>query len=576
MLFSFVCCARQLAQSLPGLPEEDDYVMNESERRIELQKIFSTTIDRRSALKAAAAAGLIPVLSNGTLAARAVAQDATPKQGGTLVILGQDSIESLSPEDTGETVQWVAACNVFEGLYMVNEQYELEPVLADSYEPSEDGLTYTFKLKTGVTFHNGDAFTSADVLYTYNWIMDEANASTRLSNFDLVESVEAPDDTTIVVKLSNADVTFMINVATVFIYPAAYHTEIGENDFKVKPVGTGPFKFGEMNPQQRVRLDAWENYYRGRANLDSFQVDVVPEAAGRMSALETGQADNSMWGLNAEDNTTLKESGNFTVYETKQVATNHFPLNNKHPFLQEKEVRQALIWALDRQAFADDVFLGQATVATSNLSPAIEAFYNPDVTLYEYNPDKAKELLEGAGWVEGGDGIREKDGVKAAFTMMVFQGDTQRRPEAEVAQQWWKDIGVDCSLQEGVTSEILGGLRAGDYDAGLFNWVYGGTSGDPDSRDTLVTGGANNFFQYSNAEVDELMLNGIKEQDQEKRVAMYKRIQEIIADEVPFIFLLNLMNVSFFNKRVKGLPETALNADNIYPKAYQLWIDEEA
>ncbi|MCO5217901.1 MAG: ABC transporter substrate-binding protein [Thermomicrobiales bacterium] len=428
--------------------------MNEKERMSALQGIMATSFDRRSALKTAAAAGLIPVLTTGTLAARAAAQDATPKQGGTLVILGQDSIESLSPEDTGETVQWVPTANIFEGLYMVNEVYELEPVLADSYEPSEDGLVYTFKLKTGVTFHNGDPFTSADVIYTYNWIMDEANASTRLSNFDLVETVEAPDDTTIVVTLKEADVTFMINVATVFIYPATYHAEIGENDFKVAPVGTGPFKFGEMNPQQRVRLDAWENYYRGRANLDSFQMDVVPEAAGRMAALETGQADNSMWGLNAEDNLKLKDSGNFTIFETQQVATNHFPLNNTHPFLQEKEVRQALLWALDRQSFADDVFLGQATVATSNLSPAVAAFYNPDVPLYEFNPEKSKELLEGAGWVEGSDGIREKDGVKAAFTMMVFQGDTQRRPEAEVAQQWWKDIGVDCQLQEGITSEI--------------------------------------------------------------------------------------------------------------------------
>ncbi|MCO5219909.1 MAG: ABC transporter substrate-binding protein [Thermomicrobiales bacterium] len=550
--------------------------MNEKERLSALQGIMATSFDRRSALKTAAAAGLIPVLTTGTLAARAAAQDATPKQGGTLVILGQDSIESLSPEDTGETVQWVPTANIFEGLYMVNEVYELEPVLADSYEPSEDGLVYTFKLKTGVTFHNGDPFTSADVIYTYNWIMDEANASTRLSNFDLVETVEAPDDTTIVVTLKEADVTFMINVATVFIYPATYHAEIGENDFKVAPVGTGPFKFGEMNPQQRVRLDAWENYYRGRANLDSFQMDVVPEAAGRMAALETGQADNSMWGLNAEDNLKLKDSGNFTIFETQQVATNHFPLNNTHPFLQEKEVRQALLWALDRQSFADDVFLGQATVATSNLSPAVAAFYNPDVPLYEFNPEKSKELLEGAGWVEGSDGIREKDGVKAAFTMMVFQGDTQRRPEAEVAQQWWKDIGVDCQLQEGITSEILGGLRAGEYDAGLFNWVYGGSNGDPDSRDTLVTGGANNFFQYSNAEVDDLMNNGIKELDPVKRADMYKRIQAIIAEEVPFLFLLNLMTTAFYNKRVKGLPETVLVTDNVYPKAYQYWIDEEA
>lgn len=550
--------------------------MNEQERRSQLAGIFGMHSNRRTALKAAAAAGLIPVLGGSTVAARAAAaaQDATPVSGGTLVILGHDAVESLSPEDTGETVQWVPISNIFEGLYMVNELYELEPVLADSYEPSEDGLTYTFKLKSDVTFHNGDPFTSADVVYTYNWIMDEANASTRLANFGLVESVEAPDDTTVVVTLTEADVTFMVNVATTFIYPEAYHTEVGENAFKAAPVGTGPFMFGELNPQQRVRLDAYEDYYRGRAHLDSFQLDVVSEAAGRMSALETGQADNSMWGLNAEDNITLKESGNFTIFETQQVATNHFPLNNTHPFLQEKEVRQALMWALDRQAFADEIFLGQAVVATSNLSPAVEAFYNADVVQYGYDPDKAKEILDAAGWVEGSDGIREKDGVRAAFTMMVFQGDTQRRPEAEVAQQWWADIGVECSLQEGVTSEILGGLREGEYDAGLFNWVYGGSNGDPDARDTLGTGGANNFFMWSNEEVDQLLNDGIMELDHETRVGMYKRIQEIVAEEVPFLFLLNLQTMAFYNKRVKGLPETVLVTDNVYPKAYQYWIDE--
>ena len=552
--------------------------MNEQDRVSALGKIMASHTDRRTALKAAAAAGLIPVLSSSTVAARAAAaaQDATPKSGGILVALGQDSIESLSPEDTGETVQWVAIANVFEGLYMVNEKYELEPVLADSYEPSEDGLTYTFKLKSDVTFHNGDAFTSADVLYTYNWIMDEANASTRLANFELVESVEAPDDTTVVVTLKEADVTFMVNVATTLIQPEAYHTETGENDFKVKPVGTGPFMLGELNPQSRVRLDAYEGYYRGKPHLDSFQVDVVPEAAGRMSALESGQADNSIWGLNAEDNTTLKESGNFTVFETQQVATNHFPLNNEHPFLKEKEVRQALLWAIDRQAFADEIFLGQAVVATANLSPAIEKYYNADVVQYGYDPEKAKELLEGAGWVEGSDGIREKDGVRAAFTLMVFQGDTQRRPEAEVAQQWWSEIGVEVELQEGITSEILGGLREGEYDAGLFNWVYGGSNGDPDSRDTLMTGGANNFFMWSNEEVDQLLTDGIRELDEEARIEMYKRVQEIVAEEVPFLFLLNLQNITFYNNRVKGLPEEVLQADNLYPKVYQFWIDEEA
>jgi peptide/nickel transport system substrate-binding protein len=549
--------------------------VQELERRSAIRRLMGMHTDRRSVLKAAAAAGLIPVLSGTVVAERAMAQDAQPVRGGTFVTLSQDSIEALSPEDTGETAQWAAIVQMFDGLYNINENYELEPVLADSYEPSADGKTYTFKLKSGVKFHNGDDFTADDVVYTYEWIMDEANASTRIANFELVDKVEAPDPQTVVVTLKEADVTFMVNVATTLIYPAAYHKETGEDAFKGKPVGTGPFTLGEWSPQQRVSLKAFEDYFRGRANFDEVRVDVVPEAAGRMAALETGQADNSIWGLNAEDNTALKDSGNFKVYETLQLATNHFPLNNKHPFLSDKAARQALLTALDRQSFADDVFLGQAQVATSNLSPAIEKYYNPDVTKYEYDPDAAKKLLEDAGWVEGSDGVREKDGVQAAFTLMVFQGDTQRRPEAEIAQQWWQDIGVKVELQEGITSDILAGMVEGTYDAALFNWVYGGSAGgDPDARDTLVTGGANNFFQYSNKEVDQLLKDGVRELDEEKRIEMYKRVQEIIADEVPFLFLLNLQNIVFYANRVKGLPETALATDNLLTKVYKFWIEE--
>src|SRR5699024_1946353 len=130
------------------------------------------------------------------------------------------------------------------------------------------------------------------------WIMHTATASPRAANFELVDTVEAPDDQTVVVTLKEADVTFMVNAATTLIYPKDDHAEKGENEFKGAPVGTGPFKIGEWNPQQRVVLDAFEDYFRGRANMDAFQVDVVPEAAGRMAALETGKADNSIWGLN--------------------------------------------------------------------------------------------------------------------------------------------------------------------------------------------------------------------------------------------------------------------------------------
>ncbi|CAN0435658.1 unnamed protein product, partial [Phaeothamnion confervicola] len=268
-------------------------------------------------------------------------------------------------------------------------------VLADSYEASADGKTYTFKLKTGVTFHNGDPFSSADVKYTYDWILDPKNGSNRAGEFELVESVEAPDPTTIIVRLKEADVTFMVNVAPAFIYPAKDHAEKGEDAFKGAAIGSGPFRVKEWIPAQHTLLEANPDYFRGRANIDALRIDVVPEAAARAAALETGQADNSIWSLNAEDNDRLKETGDFTVYETLQNATNHFVLNNippgggmgtpisgneqPQPFLSEKAVRQALLHALDRESLANDIFKGQAQVATSNLSPNVAQFYNPDV-----------------------------------------------------------------------------------------------------------------------------------------------------------------------------------------------------
>ena len=496
-------------------------------------------------------------------------------QGGTIVTLAQDAIESLSPEDGSEGVHNVAISNLFNPLYIINERFELEPVLAESHEVSDDGLTYTFKLVSGATFHNGDPFTANDVVYTFDWIMNPDNASTRQANFELVESVEAPDDGTVVVTLSEADVTFMVNVATTYIYPAKDHEAKGEDAFKGKPVGTGAFTLGEWNPQQRVVLNAFDGHFRGRPNIDTYQMDVVPEAAGRFAALETGQADNSFWYLSAEDNQNLKESGDFTLFQVLQVTVNHFPLNNKHPFLGDsKEVRQALLMAIDRELFVEAIFQGQAQVAHHNLSPAVEKYYNADTVKYEYDPEGAKALLDEAGWVEGDDGTREKDGTKAQFTMMVFQGDTQRRPEAEEAQQRWADIGVTCDLQEGIASDVLGGLREGKYDAGLFNWVYGGAGGDPDARDTLATGAANNFFNYSNEEVDQLLLDGIQEQDEHARIEIYKRIQEIIAEELPFLPLVTPQQFVFFANRVKGLPDDVLFPDGLYPQMHKFWVEE--
>jgi peptide/nickel transport system substrate-binding protein len=220
----------------------------------------------------------------------------------------------------------------------------------------------------------------------------------------------------------------------------------------------------------------------------------------------------------------------------------------------------------------DDIFKGTATVATSNLTPALTSWYTADVTSYDYNVDTANSLLDEAGWTLGGDGIREKDGQKLSFTCTTISGDQARRPEAEVVQQYLKVVGIDMQLEEAPVTAILDGLRNGDMQASLFNWTYGGDNADPDAMETLGTDGSNNFSQFSNARVDELLQAGLEEPDAVKRKAIYDEIQQIVADEVPFLFMMYWDIYTIFNTRVQGLPETVLTSDPVYLKANEWWI----
>jgi peptide/nickel transport system substrate-binding protein len=546
----------------------------EEKRKREVSRIMNVGGNRRDLLKAAMAAGLIPVLTTAMVAEQAAAQDGEPVQGGTFFTLGHQDITSLSPEAGGPDVVFANVVQIFNGLYYIDHNYQLVPNLAESMEVSEDGLTYTFTLKTGVTFHNGDAFSSADVKYTYDWIMNPENASTRAGDFDLVSSVEAPDDTTIVVTLSTLDVSFLVNVLPTLIYPSAYHAEVGEDAFAAAPIGTGAFYLADSasySPAAFLELKAFENHHRGRPNFDTWRMDIAPEAAGRFVALESGSADNSVWTLSAEDNKTLIEKGGFTVYEALGLGNVHVPLNNDHPFLSDKQARKAMITGLDRAATLEAVYLGDGVLATSNLSPAVADYYTDQVTQYPYDPEAAAALLDEAGWVVGGDGIREKDGVKASFVITAISGDTQRRPIAEIAQALWTELGIEVSIEEAQVGDILANLSQGNLDASLFAWVYGGGDGEPDARDTLGTGAANNHSRFSNARVDELLALGVTQQALEDRQATYREIQEIVADEVPFIFCIHPIGFTFYNERIKGLPESAISALYIIQTAHTMW-----
>ncbi len=264
------------------------------------------------------------------------------------------------------------------------------------------------------------------------------------------------------------------------IVPAAYHAEVGEDIYRTAPIGTGAFKLKEWRAAEYTELERFDDHFRGAPYLDGIRLDVVPEPSVRMIALQTGDAHATVWPLLVEDSIELEsDAENFTVYRTLANSIKHIPLNNQLPQLSDKRVRQAMMYALDRQRIIDDLWNGAAQISHSNLSPANAVYYNNDLPQYDFDPEKAAELLDEAGWVMGDDGVREKDGEKLTFTITTITGDQARRPIAELSQLMLADVGIDVQLAEAPVASILESMRNGSMDASLFNWTYG-TTPEPD------------------------------------------------------------------------------------------------
>ena len=497
----------------------------------------------------------------------------TPKQGGDMVVVGHQELAGLSPNDIGPGDQWVMITQIHNGLLEQDENFVLQPTLAATYEAASDGMSYTFKLKDGVKFHDGTAFTSDDVKYTFTFYSDANNGSVIASYFKNMDTVDSSDPATVVVKMKAPNAAFAALGATTFIVQSKYHQQVGEKAYRNKPIGTGPFKLKEFVSADHTTVEAFPDHFRGAPHLDTFTQKLVAEPSVRTIALETGTADSSVWTLLVQDDLKLtKETDKFTTFTSVSTAVNHFPINNTLPFFADKACRQAMMYAIDRQKVIDTVFQGAAAIATSNLAPNLGAWYDPNVTKYEFNTDKAKQMLDQAGWMAGSDGIRAKDGKRFSFTCAVISGDQARKPEAELVQQFLKDVGIEMNIQEQPATTILQNMTEGKGDCSLFNWTYGGGNGEPDASDTLRSDGGSNFNQYKNPQMDQLLDQGLNEVDPAKRKDIYNQIQQIVSDDVPFIYMMYWNWFNHFAKRIQGLPKSALNGSQLYNKVYQMWI----
>lgn len=511
---------------------------------------------------------LVLALALSTVSTLAFAQ--TPKEGGIVNAVIQPEPPGLFlPLVQNGPTQMVSG-NIFEGLLRYSKKLEPQPGLAESWTVSPDAKTYTFKLKQGVTWHDGKPFTAADVVFSVAMVR-ETSARAR-SNLIQVDKIETPDDYTVVFSLKQPFGPFLgiFEVGSLPIVPKHLYenTDWKTNPNDNAPIGTGPFMFKEWKKGSYIRLVKNPNYHeKGLPHLDEIYWQVIPDAAARSVAYETGKVDVLPGGsIENFDVPRVSKLPNTCVTGDGWEFFSPMAwmwLNNRNPILANKKVRQAIMFAVDREFAKDVIWNGLGKVATGPSSSAIK-FYTDDVPKYPYDPAKAKALLKEAGYK--GEKIR---------IMPLPYGETWSR-WGEAVKQNLVDVGFNI---ETIATDVPGSNQKNsewDYDIS-FTYLY--QYGDPALgvgrnyvSSAIVKGQLfNNLEGYSNPEVDKLFADGAVADTDAKRKDIYEKVQKILVEDVPVAWQLELQFPTIMNCKVKNLITTGIGVNDGFRDA---WIDK--
>jgi len=470
----------------------------------------------------------------------------------------------------------------YSGLVRSNENLEMVGDLAEEWAFSDDGLVWTFKLREDVRFHDGEPLTSADVKYTYDAIKDPDYQGIRATEFKPVEKIEAPDDYTVVFYLSEPYAPLLTHLSygilPKHIFEQTSIKDMKQNEANMNPIGTGPYKFVEWQKDQHIILEANEDYYGEGPYIEQVIFKFYQDEQVMLAALEKGDI-SYMGSIPPDDIERVRDeyADRFEFVEVPYNGYYYIGLKQTHPILKEKNVRKALMYGLNRQGIVDDVLLGYGTVVNSCIPPVSWAYAEGELEEYPYDPEKAKDLLKEAGWVEGPDGIRVKDGEKLSFSVLTRTGDKLRESVMMIAQEDWLDIGVEIHPEFIEYAVLLSQyLDVAQFEAYLLGWDLGldpdfylffHSDAAVDEKGQLV---GFNDVEFKNERLDELLEAGRRELDQEKRKEIYIEAQKIVNEELPYVFLFTTDNVAAMDNRVKGVVWSTFGP--IFP---ELWYIEE-
>ena len=439
---------------------------------------------------------------------------------------------------------------IFNGLTAHDGDNQVVPCLAKSWDYDAATCTYTFHLEEGVKWHDGENFTAEDVKFTIEAIMDPENGSENAPNYEDVAEITVLDAHTVAFRLTAPNAAFL-DYMTMAILPK--HLLEGEDmqssSFFRSPVGTGPYRLESWDEGQAIVLARNEDYFKGAAKIERIIFKIVPDDNAQAMQMKTGELDLAL--LTPKDAENFANDDNYAVYRMETSDYRGILFNFWNPYWTEnKDIIPAICCAIDRQAIVDAVILGHGVVA---YGPLQRNEYNyEDVEHYDYDPDRARAILEEAGCTLNESGFYERDGQEIGFVISVGAGDQVRVDIAQAAAQMLRQVGINCSV------EIPEKVDWGGQMAYLIGW---GSPFDADDHTYKVFGtdkGAN-YSGYSNALVDQYLIEARESDDPAVRAEAYANFQIELANDPAYAFICYIDADYVATSRLKGIdPDTIL------------------
>jgi len=475
----------------------------------------------------------------------------------TLAIAISSEPKRLNPLFLTDLISYSVSGLIFRGLTKFDKDMSIVPDIAESWEILQGGHEIRFHLKKGVLWHDGVELTADDVVFTYQTVTSPQTTTHHSSHFGPLEKVKALDRYTVSVSYSKPYGS-ALESWTFGLIPkhVLWNKDIHDVSFDQAPVGTGPYRLKEWVNGQKLWLVSFDRYHDGRPKIRNLFLRIIPDAATQMMELKAGTVDGMElspvhYRLEADSG---MFSSNFIKHRAGSFRCGFLGFNLLDKRFQDKRVRQAISYAIDKDSIINSVFMKLGSRSTGPYPPEVW-YYSKKAAYYKYDPHKALLLLEQAGWKKGTDGILQNNGDRMSFTILTNYENKEHIKTAQLIQSNLKTVGIAADIRtlewQAFRHNVIGRHQ---FEAIVLSRAY---LWDPDIYDLWHSSKTKedewNFLSYKNADVDSLLEKGRRMVEREKRKKIYWKLHELLAEEQSCIFLYNADLLFITHRRIKGI-----------------------